>query len=229
MAGAIRMSLIETCVARVALVDLRPTQASVGFHEVGEKRKRIKSMTSAQLRDYVAARPARTVIGPDDRHYLIDHHHLSRALLEEGVRDTFVEPVAAFTAAGETEFWSRMAARGFVRAIDRFGRPMPYADIPTALAALGDDPYRSLASLARRAGAFLKDGTPYAEFAWADFFRERIDGRTLEAALDGELTPVLALAHAPVARHLPGYCGAAVPLLQRSTAAPDAREPASPR
>jgi len=37
-----------------------------------------------------------------------------------------------------------------------------------------NDPYRSLAWMARRAGAYIKDVVSYQELIWANFFRDNI-------------------------------------------------------
>ena len=34
------------------------------------------------------------ILGPKDRHYVIDHHHLARALHEEGVKEVMVTVVS---------------------------------------------------------------------------------------------------------------------------------------
>ena len=34
------------------------------------------------------------VLGPKSRHYVVDHHHLARALHEEGVKDVAVTLIA---------------------------------------------------------------------------------------------------------------------------------------
>lgn len=69
--------------------------------------------------------------------------------------------------------------------------------IQATISKLNDDPYRSLAGCARRAGACVKDATPFAEFLWADFFRWRIELKLLESQPEAALAKALTLAHSP--------------------------------
>ncbi len=66
-------------------------------------------------------------------------------------------------------------------------------------------PYRSLAGLARKAGAFAKDVTPFSEFLWADYFRSRIKKQQLQQSMDDAVASALALARHPEASYLPGF------------------------
>lgn len=203
------MSFVEACLDRVALVELRPTQLTVGYRQVIAKRRAFRAMPESERAAFVAQAVTPTVIGPGRRHYIIDQHHLMRALFEEGQRLAVVEPFADLSQASEATFWALMDERGFVHPFDAAGRRVAFDELPASVAELADDPYRSLAALVRRQGGFAKDRAPYSEFAWADFFRERLGARELEAAFDGDLALSLALARSAEASDLPGWRGAA--------------------
>jgi hypothetical protein len=57
---------------------------------------------------------------------------------------------------------------------DEHGILRGVAAIPSNVAGLIDDPYRSLAAFVRNAGGYIKTPEPSAGFQWADFFRTRV-------------------------------------------------------
>ena len=87
---------------------------------------------------------------------------------------------AAAPSAGPEHpaFWAAMRHDGCLWPHDERGEPVDWADLPSRLpssvAGLRDDPYRSLAGLVRRAGGFEKSGRPFAEFVWANHLRTRV-------------------------------------------------------
>jgi hypothetical protein len=193
----------------VALAELRPTQVTVGYREVLAKRRAWRAKPAEEQQAFLVRKATPTVLGPGGRHYIIDQHHLTRALFEEGEAEIFACPVADFSHLAESAFWSRMDESRWVHPFDAAGRRIRYADLPASVGDLVDDPFRSLATLVRRAGGFAKDRRPYSEFSWADFFRQRIDPPGLTAALGGELGAIVTLARSFDASHLPGWRGAA--------------------
>ena len=111
------------------------------------------------------------ILGPDSRYYVIDNHHLARALHEEGVKDVLVTVVANLGMVDRDTFWTVLDNRSWMHPFDDKGRRRDYADIPKSVRDLVDDPFCSLAGALRRAGGFAKDTTPFSEFLWADFLR----------------------------------------------------------
>ena len=77
------------------------------------------------------------------------------------------------------EFFLCLEAIGMLYPYDENGAKNPASRIPRHIADLRDNPYRSLAGFARKAGAFQKSKLPYTEFAWAQFFRSRISPEQL--------------------------------------------------
>ena len=86
----VRTPLLNT----VRIRDLRPTQMSVGMREVEAKRKRWSDMGGKKRAIFLGRHMMPVLRGPKDRLYIIDHHHLSRALYEEGVKEVLVVAVA---------------------------------------------------------------------------------------------------------------------------------------
>jgi len=175
----------------------------VGLREVAQKRLRWRS----RLRSGRAVRTpvAPLVLGPAGALYLIDRHHLVRALAEEGHAEVLAQPIADFSYLESWDLWPALDARGWCHPFGADGHRRPYAKIPSTIADLSDDPYRSLASALRRAGGFAKKAVPFSEFAWADFLRRRIAAQILALDFDAALGQALRLAGTPAARDLPGW------------------------
>src|ERR1044071_5030599 len=82
----------------VPILSLRPTQMTVGMREVKEKRKRWREHKSAKKRAALLGKHMIPVVhGPDQRYYVVDHHHLARALHDEGVEDVLVTVIGDLT------------------------------------------------------------------------------------------------------------------------------------
>jgi hypothetical protein len=149
------------------------------------------------------------VLGPDKRHYVIDHHHLARALHEEGVEDILVTVVADLTMVDRDAFWGVLDNHRWVYPYDAKGVRCRFKDIPKTVGALKDDPFRSLAGELRRVGGFAKDTTPFSEFLWADFLRRKMSRKSVTDNFEKAIEKALGLAKSKDAVYLPGWCGAA--------------------
>jgi hypothetical protein len=149
------------------------------------------------------------ILGPKKRHYIIDHHHLARALHEDGVEQVVVTVVANLGKLETDAFWVVMDNRNWMHPFDAKGRRRDYKDIPKSVTAMVDDPFRSLAGELRRAGGFAKDTTPYSEFLWADFLRRRVKRSMVESDFAHAVEMALELAKSIEADYLPGWCGPA--------------------
>jgi hypothetical protein len=188
------------------VLDLRPTQMTVGMGEVARKRESWKSQDRKPLVEFLAHHMVPVVVGPGGRRYLIDHHHLARALHDEGVDSVFVAIVADFHKLDADAFWNIMDFRGWTHPYDNKGRRRAYADLPKTVADMQDDPYRSLAGELRYCGGFAKDSTPFSEFVWADFLRRRIKPKDLRKDFGAMIDKALGLAKSEEANYLPGWC-----------------------
>jgi hypothetical protein len=225
---------------KLRVKDLSPTQFAVGRAEVevraGRMRKKFKK-DPARLHDYLRVRPVPAVVR-GNKFYLVDHHHLVRALYEAlheaRGKDicVYVRVMANASSLEETYFWKSMHERNWVYLFDRAGGgPQQPATLPEQIKDLMFDPYRSLAWIVREHHGYVKNATPFSEFKWANFFRTRIlldqdilagkhtfddfafsvdeQGR-LEVTDDGKevLEEALFLAASEEARGLPGFRGA---------------------
>src|SRR5215471_16103818 len=147
------------------------------------------------------------IMGPRDRYYITDHHHLARALHEEGVERVFVTVIANLRRLEPASFWFVLDSHNWMHPFDEDGRRQRYQDIPMSVEDLVDDPFRSLAGELRRAGGFAKDTTPFSEFLWADYLRRRVKRKTVERDFLGAIEKALQLAKSDDANYLPGWCG----------------------
>lgn len=198
--------MIEPRLHPVAIIDLRPTQMTLGLREVALKRAAWRGRGDDAAAAYLGRHMIPVVIGPRGRPWLIDHHHLARALHDEGVADVLVSTVARLDHLPKAEFLVHMESRGWLHPFDAGGVRRDAADLPRHIGGLIDDPYRALAAAVLRAGGYAKSATPYAEFLWADFLRRRVKARRL-ARFDQAVARALALARSADAAHLPGWCG----------------------
>ena len=197
----------------VAILDLRPTQFTVGMREVKAKRKhwrderKKRDEYTKKVEEFLGKHMIPVILGPKGRYYVIDHHHLARALHEEGVKDVAVTVIANLSKLDRDAFWFVMDNRDWTHPFDAGGRRRPYSDMPKSVDKLTDDPFRSLAGELRRAGGFAKDTTPFSEFLWADFLRRRMKRKIVETDFDHALERALQLAKSMDANYLPGWCG----------------------
>ena len=194
----------------VAIDDLRPTQMTVGYREVESKRRSWREKSVKQRTVFFGKHMIAIILGPKKLPYIIDHHHLSRALHEEKVKQVLVTVVADLSRLEKAAFWIFMENRSWVHPYDADGRWCDFDDIPKSDAKLVDDPFRSLAGELRRMGGFAKGTTPFSEFLWADFLRRQLKRKLVEDDFKGALEQALALAKSPLADFLPGWCGPSV-------------------
>lgn len=191
----------------VPIAELRPTQITVGMREVKAKRKSWRDHPDRKKADFLGRHLIPVILGPKDEYYVIDHHHLTLALHQEGVVNIATTVVADLRRLPRDAFWVFLDNRGWLHPFDERGRRRSYEDVPKRIMALVDDPFRSLAGELRKIGGFAKDTTPFSEFLWADFLRRRIKRKAVDANFSGTLARALQLAKSGEADYLPGWCG----------------------
>ena len=201
----------EPVLKPVNINDLHPTQITVGMREVKAKRQRWLEKDDKKGAEFLGKHMIPVVLGPDKIHYVIDHHHLARALHDEGVEHVLCTVVQNFSKLDIKTFWFNLDNRGLMHPFDDEGRRRTYKDVPEKVSQLVDDPYRSLAGELRRAGGFAKDTTPFSEFLWADFLRRRMKRKFVETDFPAALEQAVKLAKSADADYLPGWCGPVAP------------------
>ena len=189
--------------------NLLPTQLLVGRASVRLKAKKLGEKTPEARMEYLRTHPVPVVVGPGGRYYLIDHHHMSLALIESGHKKLFIQIVADWSDLKSSEFWSRMESSGYTYLYDAAGKKVRPQDLPKSVLGLKDDPYRSLAYFAREAGAFDKTPTPFAEFFWAAFYRKNIGLKELKN-WKAATAKAVQISQMEEASHMPGFRGALI-------------------
>jgi hypothetical protein len=121
--------------------------------------------------------------------------------------------VAVFVQARErARIGSDLTKDHLVRLADADGKSISPEQLPSGLAQLPDDPYRSLAWRLRKNDGFCRSIMPqkeFAEFIWADWLRMRpeLPVDAVRASAKEMLPTALALARSPAAKDVPGYVG----------------------
>jgi hypothetical protein len=168
---------------KLRVKDLSPTQFAVGKAEVDVRSGRMRKKFNKDpqtLHDYLRVRPIPIVVR-SKRFYLVDHHHLVRALYDvlhkERGKDicVYVKVMANASTLEDVYFWKSMHAQNWVYLFDRSGGgPQQPETLPTHIKDLKFDPYRSLAWIVREHHGYVKTNAPFSEFKWANYFRTRI-------------------------------------------------------
>ncbi len=197
----------EPVLHTVPIAELRPTQITVGMREVRAKQKSWEQQDKNKKAEFLGRHMIPVIRGPKGRLYVIDHHHLSLALHNEGVESVHVTSVADLRNLADDEFWTYIDNRSWVHPYDASGRRRDFDEIPKKISGLKDDPFRSVAGELRRMGGFAKDTTPFSEFLWADFMRRRISRSVAKDDFEKALKQAMKLAKSEEASYLPGWCG----------------------
>jgi hypothetical protein len=191
--------------AKVLIADLRPTQLTLGLAEVEDRAAKIAAMTEVQREAYLQRKPIPYVLGPGREIYIVDHHHLARALWSLKIPEAVLGDRLADWSGLETKsFWRKMEQSGYCWPIDADGNRRPYAVIPASIGALTDNVWRTLARRVR-GYAFEDLDTPFQEFMWGDYFRTFMSRRLIETEFDLAAEVAAKLARLAEAQDLPGY------------------------
>ena len=200
-------SVREPILHPVDIAVLRPTQITVGMREVEDKREQWRRKLDSKKSELLGRHMIPVIVGPKDRYYIIDHHHLARALHDEGEKLVLVTVIRNLRNLDKDCFWTVLDHHGWVHPYDADGIRQSYDALPKSVADLIDDPFRSLAGQLRRAGGFAKDTTPFSEFLWADFLRGRMKRSSVQKDMKAAIDQALELAKSSEANYLPGWSG----------------------
>jgi len=187
------------------IISLCPTQLTVGFLEVDAKKKKLQALSPKDQVAFLAAHPMPVVLGPGQRMYITDHHHLARAAYDLKIQQACFEVEDDLSALAQDIFWIHMDKESWVHPLDQHGVRHRYESIPKSLDKLVDDVYRSVAGFVRDAGGYDKTHTAFAEFIWADFFRRNIAIEDVLENFAGAVQQGQLLARSPIAKRIPGY------------------------
>lgn len=197
---------------------LHPTQGGVGQIQVDETQATLAGMSAKQLDKLMKKKEIPVVIAPDGSYWLVDRHHLTKALWQQGVKDARVKVIGRLQ--DKANFWSQMQNNHWAWLKDEKGQPLTPEQLPTSIDKLPDYPYRTLAGLLQNAGYFRKDKQVYfVEFAWASWLGKQMQWMPVDRAnLAARLQQAKRLACGSDAKALPGYPGKQCSLNQSKSA-----------
>ncbi|MBL0621327.1 ParB-like protein [Aeromonas veronii] len=197
---------------------LHPTQGGVGQIQVDETQATLAGMSTKQLDKLMKKKEIPVVIAPDGSYWLVDRHHLTKALWQQGVKEARVKVIGRLQ--DKANFWSQMQNNHWAWLKDEKGQPLTPEQLPTGIDKLPDYPYRTLAGLLQNAGYFRKDKQVYfVEFAWASWLGKQMQWMPVDRAnLAARLQQAKRLACGSDAKGLPGYPGKQCSLNQSKSA-----------
>jgi hypothetical protein len=197
---------------KTPVLDLKPMQKPVGMIEVEEKVKDLRGMSAKKQDDWLQKKSVPVLKDYKGRKRPVDHHHESRAAWEAKLDEVYThryfddELHELIKALPKEQFYAVTRAMGLFYDRDENGKgPLDPKDLPEDVRGLVDDPYRSLAGAVRDRGGYEKTSLPFAEFKWAQFFRERLKIASGKDGFDKAVEEALKLVHDSGAKDLPGY------------------------
>ncbi|WP_461318787.1 ParB/Srx family N-terminal domain-containing protein [Bradyrhizobium barranii] len=190
---------------------LRPLQGAVGMEEVRDKADKIKAKPGKACQKLVSD-PIKVIRGPGGALFITDHHHGADAWRLAERPFALCEIADRAPLSSEAQFWSDLIKDHLVRLADANGKSISPEQLPSGLAQLPDDPYRSLAWRLRKNDGFCRSimqQKEFAEFTWADWLRMRpeLPVDAVRASAKQMLPKALALARSSAAKDVPGYVG----------------------
>ncbi|MEY4631323.1 MAG: hypothetical protein RIQ81_1443 [Pseudomonadota bacterium] len=195
----------------VQVEHLTPGQSSIGKAEAIIRANAIESMTPDEQQEYLREHQLEVVTGPGQKLHLVDGHHLAWALLElkkRGVMDAAApaKVLGDYSQSTAPQFEKVLIRRNWVWLFDETDQPITVRQLPAQIAQLKDAPHRTLAWLLREEGCYDKSQTPFSDFAWASWLRQRIKLHTNHPAdIARAVLEAKAIAHEKSAERLPGY------------------------
>ncbi len=202
--------LTTSSIYKISINELRPTQISVGFEQVIEKEKKI-SLKKQNLDKYLKRKLVPAIIGPHKQIYIIDHHHLSRAIYNLNLDYIYYKILEDWSKLSENDFWNKMKEHNYIWLYNYEGKIIDLDTfkllLPKYIKDLKNDAFRSLAGIIRHKNGFIKTWTPYSEFIWANFFRNSNLNLEINALniSDSIINQAMLLAKSNAAKDLPEY------------------------
>lgn len=189
---------------------MHPTQPSISKMEAQHKIDKMIKMSKKELVKYLKKKEIPVIIGPNNKFYLIDRHHLLYALWELKISHFWVKIIADYSNDTLSNFLIRLKANNWVYLVDNNGKEIKsFHEIPNHISIMPDNLYRSLSWKVRELGHFHKTEVPYAEFMWGDAFRTATNNGLNINNFDTMIQKSIeAIQQKPnLFKNLPGYIG----------------------
>ena len=102
---------------KAPIADMRPTQLTLGLSEVEERAAKIGAMTPSEREAHLERKAIPHVLGPGKKIYIVDHHHLARALWSLKIPEAILgDRVADWSGLEPKAFWRMMESKGYLLA-----------------------------------------------------------------------------------------------------------------
>lgn len=197
---------------KTKILDLKPMQIPAGMLEVQEKAQDLRAMKNKELESWLKERSVPFIEDYKGRKRPVDHHHEARAAWEAGKEDIYThrylddELHARIKALPRDQFYAVAHAMGLFYDRDQFGAgPHDPNHLPEDVRSMADDSFRSVAWQVRKRGGYDKTSVPFAEFQWAQYFRERVKTYPTRADFEAAVTEAMKIVHDAGAKNLPGW------------------------
>jgi hypothetical protein len=191
------------------VLNLKPTQFAIGMLEVDHKIEELREVKKKVLKQYIKENPIPVIISPHGELYMVDHHHFLAVCYHMGVKKVYIKVIKDLSRSklSFADFWKWMHKSKNVYPYCQFGEgPRKALYLPRDIRGLADDPYRSLAWFVRKAGGYDSSDKNFAEFKWANFFRDRkLLDKHGTMGLPQAMVKATQLAQSKAAKGLPGY------------------------
>ncbi len=187
---------------------LRPTQSACGWMEVQFKAYEIEiAHQRGTLEEYLTMNTVPVVRAQDGSTFMLDKHHFLCALYTVRHKVNTFQTKVKVIQEMEGEVLPYLEEQALLHLYDHKGEVLCKSRLPHYIWDLQDDPMRSLAGFARKAGAFDKSFVPYSEFAWANYLRDKITPQMLEENLEQAIIKACELCVDEQAKGIAGYHG----------------------
>jgi hypothetical protein len=149
----------------VKILELKPTQPSVGVGEVLKKAKKL-AQADPLVPSLDDGETIPTVVGPEGKLYVTDHHHFVKALqLAKGsnalvqikvTNNSFCHSCATGAKTCVEDFWTKMVRNRLAYTCSKDDQPVSYTQLPSGFGpeakprALSNDPLRTLVYVLRK-------------------------------------------------------------------------------
>ncbi|MBR8827121.1 MAG: hypothetical protein DSM107014_04315 [Gomphosphaeria aponina SAG 52.96 = DSM 107014] len=168
---------------QISIGDLHPTQAHVGMYQVNYTVAWLKliedgkSQKFASIEELLKQKVVPVVIGPEGKLYLVDHHHLLRAIWNyyQGNPNTKVYIKYLQNWEDKPDFWAAMQTNNYTY-LETRGKEIQPSELPNSIGDLTDDPYRAAVGMAMQWGLFKQpegEAKYFYELKWGDCLQKQ--------------------------------------------------------
>ena len=197
---------------RTKVLELKPMQIPAGMYEVQDKARDVRDMKKKDVDDWLREKSVPILEDYKARKRPVDHHHEARSTWEADYDEVYTHHYfdddlhRKIKGLSRDEFYAVTRAMGLFYDRDQYGvGPHDPNHLPEDVRGMADDPFRSVAWQVRKRGGYEKSDEPFAEFQWAQYFRERLKTYPTRADFEKAVVEAMRLVHDPAAKGLPGY------------------------